>query len=38
MYKLDIDLEERKRQIEKMFDAGLISPSIFLDMVQDIRN
>ena len=38
MYKLDVDLEKRKRQIEEMFDAGLISPSIFHDMVQDIRN
>lgn len=38
MYKLDVDLEKRKRQIEEMFDAGLMSPSIFLDMVQDIRN
>ena len=38
MYKLDIDLEKRKRQIEMMFDTGLISPSIFFDMVQDIRN
>lgn len=38
MYKLDIDLEKRERQIEMMFDTGLISPSIFFDMVQDIRN
>lgn len=38
MYKLDVDLEKRIRQIEEMFDAGLMSPSIFLDMVQDIRN
>lgn len=38
MYKLDIDLEKRERQIEMMLDTGLISPSIFFDMVQDIRN
>lgn len=38
MYKLDIDLEERKQQIEMMFDAGLIGPSIYHDMIQDIRN
>ena len=38
MYKLDIDLEERKRQIEKLFDAGFISPSNFLDLTRDIRN
>lgn len=38
MYKLDIDLEERKRQIEMMFNVGLIGPSTFHDMIQDIRN
>lgn len=38
MYKLDIDLEKRERQIREMFDAGLMSPSIFLDMIQAIRN
>lgn len=38
MYKLNIDLEERKRQIKALFNVGLISTSTYIEQLQDIRS
>lgn len=38
MYKVDINLEERKRQLKEFFDAGFINAGLYVSMLEDIKN
>lgn len=38
MYKLEINLLERKKQIKKLFEAGFITAGTYANMLKEIRN